>query len=311
MEDMVSRRGFLFGSAATLAVASLKALPGQALGLHRQKMPIGIQLNMVGSELRNDMAGTLVKLAAIGYREVEPALFTIQDPKKLKQAISDAGLRCPSGHLLFGMMDTDKLLDSANELGVRYAISTTLLPRIRAVRGVGEFVHQLNTLSRDDFKQIAELANEIGAKAQKRGLHYAYHNHNFEFRDLGGGETGYSVLLKETDPELVKFEADVAWMALSGHNPLTILRASPGRFPLLHFRDFSALQPPIFELSPERNKLLVELGQGKVPFKPIVQLAKRLHVEHYIVDQEPPYRDKSAFDAAKLDFDYLSGLVAS
>lgn len=309
MLNRYSRRNFLL-DAATAAASAALALPqafAQISSHHR--VPIGIQLNMVGAELRADMDGTLAALAAIGYRAVEPALFTIRDPQRLKLAINNANLQCPSAHLLFGMVDTEKLLDDACALGVHYAISTTLLPHIRSVSAVGEFIHQLNTLSRDDFKQIAELANSIGEKARQRGLQYAYHNHNFEFRDLGNGETGYAILLQNTDPQLVKFEADVAWMALSGVDPLSILGAHPECFPLLHFRDFSTLQPPNFELSPERNQLLVELGQGKVAFKPIVEFAQLHGVEHYIVDQEPPYRNKTALEAAKIDFDYLSALL--
>jgi hypothetical protein len=54
-------------------------------------------------------------------------------------------------------------------------------------------------MSTDDFRRTAAKANEIGEKAKAVGLKYAYHNHNFEFRDLGGGKTGYEILLQETD----------------------------------------------------------------------------------------------------------------
>jgi hypothetical protein len=42
----------------------------------------------------------------------------------------------------------------------------------------------LNNLSADQFKKVAAAANRIGAQAKAAGLQFAYHNHNFEFRDL-------------------------------------------------------------------------------------------------------------------------------
>jgi len=172
-------------------------------------------------------------------------------------------------------------------------------------------IQLMNQLNRDDFKRMAQLANEIGEKAHKRGLQYAYHNHNVEFRDCGNGETGYTILLKETDPTLVKFEIDLGWAVTGGANPLKLLRTYPDRFRLLHFKDFAVVQPPVTILGTDRQQQIVELGHGLVPFKPIVEEARKQHVQHFIVDQDPPFHGKTSFDAAKIDFDYVQSLLAS
>ncbi|MDR3738481.1 MAG: sugar phosphate isomerase/epimerase [Terracidiphilus sp.] len=272
----------------------------------------GIQLYMVGRELAADAPGTLAKLAAIGYREIEPGgTYAGHSAAEFRKMVEDTGMHCPAGHFPFGMGDTDKLLDDASALGVTYAISSLLPPHPPAGGNWDGFVSMVNGLTRDDFKRMAQMANEIGEKAQKHGIQYAYHNHNIEFRDCGNGETGYSIILKETDAKLVRFEADLGWMATGGADAMALLTATPERFPLLHFKDFDVLKPPVTTLGTERqSQHIVELGQGIVPFKALVAKAKTLHVEHYIVDQDPPFHGKTAFDAAKIDFDYLAGLLA-
>ena len=79
---------------------------------------------------------------------------------------------------------------------------------------------------------MAALANRIGEQAKQAGLQYAYHNHNIEFRDYGG-RTGYDILMKETDPERVKFEADCGWMVTAGQNPVEFFHRQPGRYRMI------------------------------------------------------------------------------
>ena len=83
------------------------------------------------------------------------------------------------------------------------------------------------------------------------------------------------------------------------------------RFPLLHFKDFAFLNPPVIEFGTDRQKQIVDLGQGLVPFKQYVAEAKKIGGERYIVDYDPPFKNQTALEAAKFDVDYLSGLLSS
>ena len=53
-----------------------------------------------------------------------------------------------------------------------------------------------------DFKAMAEFCNQLGQKAKQAGLQFAYHNHNFEFKDLGHGKPGYDFCLRTPIPIL-------------------------------------------------------------------------------------------------------------
>src|SRR5690349_20228061 len=66
--------------------------------------PIGLQLYTLGDLMINDPKGTLQKLAAIGYKEVESAgpqkgNFYGLKPKEFAAMVKDAGLHWRSAHV--------------------------------------------------------------------------------------------------------------------------------------------------------------------------------------------------------------------
>jgi sugar phosphate isomerase/epimerase len=308
MTSKLSRRRFLARTGAAAAAATLAASAPSRLWAGTA-LKAGMQLFMVNAELRTDPAGTLAKIAAIGFKEVEPAGFANLTAAQFRKLIDGAGLVCPSAHLAFGVDETARLLDDALALGAHYTISSMLPPRPPSGQGFSGMLQMMNHLTLDDFKRMAQLANQIGEQAHRAGLQYAYHNHNIEFRDYGG-ETGYSVLLRETDPGLVNFEADCGWMAAGGADPLALMHAHPDRIRLLHFKDFTNLTPPVTDLGPHPDRQITELGSGRIDWKPIVDYGRSIGIEHYIVDQDPPFHGKTAFDAARIDYRFLKPLLA-
>jgi sugar phosphate isomerase/epimerase len=300
----ITRRRFLPLSlcgvvAATFARRTLSATPS---------LPVGIQLYTVGADMEKDPAGTLKKLATIGYNEVETAGFGKLSAEQFRGLVDDAGLRVPSAHLLFGMADTGKLLDDAKTLGAHYAVSSILAPRTPE-GGVQGVLRLLNEMSVDDFKLAAAKANEIGQRAKAAGLQYAYHNHNFEFRDLGGGQRGYDILLRETDPALVKFEADCGWMRVAGADPIAYLTKDPGRFVMLHIKDFKDVVKPVTTLMAPDAPKPTELGRGSIDIKSVVRAGRKAGIRHMFVEQEPPFVEMTAMQAAAVDYDALHSVL--
>lgn len=312
----VSRRGFI-GYVGT--ASAVYAVGGGLLPFARpssKKQPAGIQLYMIKDALEKDPAGTLKKVAAIGYEEVETAGLANLSASEFRKLIVEAGLQCPSAHLYFGFQDTAKLLDDAKGLGVQYVVSSVLLSNPPPISGSGisdsdfsAVLKALNGMTLDDFKKVAALANHIGGEAKKVGLQYAYHNHNFEFRDQGAGKTGYSILLDETDPELVKFEADCGWMVAAGQDPVKYLEKYPGRYRMIHVKDFLPGSKPTTTLGDPNGPKSTELGQGGIHYEPVFAAAKHAGIEHYFVEQEPPFTDMTPLEAAKVDCNYLKQLL--
>lgn len=277
----VTRRTFLKAGAAVAAAWGLnhRNLMADPLGL-----PVGLQLYSVRKLLPNDYEGTLKKLAAIGYREVEAAGFFGHSAGDVKAAMANAGLRCVSAHYPMPELhkDVDGTLKYATELGLSYVICAT--PSVADPSklasypgGAGKYI-----LTADDWKWNADQFNQIGKKFKAEGIQFGYHNHTTEFHDLGGGLNGLDVLLKDTDPAYVTLEMDCGWVMAAGRNPVTYLTRYPGRISMLHVKDMKPAVPG--KLPGERVSTV--LGKGTFDYKPIFAAAKKASIKHYFVEQE-------------------------
>jgi sugar phosphate isomerase/epimerase len=300
-----SRRTFIT-QVATTAVASSFGTKAWAAS----PSPIGLELYTVGKPLADDPAGTLKKVAAIGYQEVEVSGFGKLTPAELRKLIDAAGLKCPAAHLQFGFKETAAVLEEAKALNVPYAASSILLPAsdTPAAGGMGGVLSRLNTLTADDFKRIAERANKIGEESKRAGVQFAYHNHTHEFRDLGGGQTGYAILLAETDPALVQFEADCGWMTTAGVDPILYFKKYPARYRVIHVKDFPAGTKATTTMGGPGMPHPTELGHGHIDYKPILAAARRAGVQHFFVEQDPPMAGKTPLEAAEIDYAYLKSI---
>jgi sugar phosphate isomerase/epimerase len=305
----ISRRMFLKHSVSTAAsVALLTALSEHAMAESLAKSA-GIQLYTVGKELMQDMAGTLAKLAAIGYRSVESAGMAGKTAAEFRKALDAAGLKCPSSHLFLRPGQTVlQYFDDAKTLGSEYVVSSVVIKPNSSIRSVDDYIKLIASMTQDDFKRMAAELNAMATQAKSVGLKFAYHNHNMEFRKWSDGSTTYDTLMAETDPSLVKIELDCGWADLGGYPPLELFKKYPGRFRMLHIKDFVAVPHPVVTLDPRTNPEWTELGKGHIDYRGILAAAPAAGVEQIFVEQEPPFVKFTALEAAKVDLDYLQSI---
>lgn len=307
----LARREFLASGSAMGAGLALHSMAPSLLKAESMARPLGIQLYTVSAALSADPHGTLEAIAKIGYQEAETAGFAKLSAAEFRKALEVAGLACPSAHLSFSVADPEPLFADAHAVGAHYVVSSVLIataptPTAQSSKeDIQTFVRFLSGVTLDDFKRTAELANRIGAKAKQAGLQYAYHNHNFEFKDQGGGKTGYDLLLAETDPNLVKFELDCGWMVASGHNPVDYFAKYPNRYRMIHVKDFQKGTSPTTTLFGPGAPKGTELGRGFIDYGPIFAAATKAGVEHFFSEQEPPIEGMTALEAAKVNYDYM------
>jgi sugar phosphate isomerase/epimerase len=288
---LISRRQFVLSGAAVVGTRLAWAQTAQLLPAG---LPIGLQLYSVGDDLQRDVPGTLRQVRAIGYKRVETAGFAGLTARAFRAQLDQARLVCPSTHLPVGNDELEPLFEDAHTVGAEYVVSSAL------------FSSKSQTL--DDYLGMADRLNDLGRKAKDAGLQYAYHNHNFEFRKLDGDRIGYDVLLKRTDPELVAFELDCGWMVAAGYSPVEYFRQYPGRYRMLHVKDFVATKGPSTSLAKDERPQGTELGRGHIDYKPILLAAAEAGIHDYYVEQEPPFLDMSALAAVKVDYQYLRAL---
>ncbi|HEX8921253.1 MAG TPA: hypothetical protein VF766_07225, partial [Pyrinomonadaceae bacterium] len=130
---------------------------------------IGMQLYMVRRELEKDFEGTLARVAALGYGEVEFAGYFNHPPKEIKAALDRYRLASPAGHVQLADLhgNLQEMIEAAHVIGHKYLLVAWSPPEERK--------------SLDDYKSLADLFNKAGEKMKQAGLQFAYHNHDFEF----------------------------------------------------------------------------------------------------------------------------------
>jgi len=270
---MNSRRNFI--KQAGIAAAGAMILPTFACSaLAAPTRKIGLQLYSLREQLPKDVRGTIAKVAAAGYNEVETYGYSIKDkfwgldPKTFKNLLEQHQLTMPSGHYgmdkFIGDGNPDELksyIEAANIVGSEYIVVPYLGDSLRKTE--------------EDWKKVAGRLNEAAAICKEGGLKLAYHNHNFEFVKYGA-TTGYDILLKETDPNTVQFELDLYWVVRSGNDPAKLFADHPGRFPMWHVKD----------MDKTNNTINTEVGSGSIDFKKIYEHAKLAGLSHLIVEQE-------------------------
>lgn len=291
---MPTRRTFL--QQAGLASAGLMLTNR---GLFAPQQLIGLQLYTVRNQIVKDPDGTLAKVAEIGYNSVEAmgygnGKFFGLTPAQLSAMIKKHGLKSPSGH--YGMMNF-LLKDDMNDLKDNIAAAATMGHEYIVI----PFLTDNMRTSLGDYKKLAAKFNVAATEAKKSGLKLAYHNHDFEFKDWGGGQTGFDVLLKETDPSLVFFEMDIYWVTRAGHNPIQIIKSNPGRIRMWHLKDMSQKEPASYDVG--GNQYFAEVGAGIVNFKEIFRYKKESGMKYFFVEQDQT--SEPVFDAIAKSYKYV------
>ena len=249
----------------------------------RKLTRIGMQLYMVRRELEKDFEGTLKRVAALGYDEVEFAGYFDHPPKEVRAVLDRYGLSSPAGHIPLAALggDLSESIEAAHVIGHNYVLVAWLPPEERK--------------SLDNYRRLADLCNSAGEKLKKAGVQFAYHNHDFEFTPLEG-RLPYDLLLERMDPALVKLELDLYWIVKGGADPLKYFARQPGRFHLLHVKDMDSTP----------QKYFTEVGRGVIDFKTIFAHARKAGVKHYFVEQDET--PGSPFDSLRISMDYLKRL---
>jgi len=269
--------------------------------------PIGLQLYTVREEMKKDFAGTIAKVAATGYKEVEfadilhpNAGYYGRSPKEVRELLDKNGLVAPSAHAGYDIVEKKwpEALEAAKIVGHSYIICPWIDEKQRAQDG--------------GWKRAADLFNEAGEESKKAGIQFGYHNHSFEFQpaETLGAKLPYDFLLGETDPNLVVMEMDLCWISVAGKNPIDYFDKYPGRFPLVHVKDYVNDPNSTSSYNGATGSVkfqghLADVGKGTINWKNIFEHDGKAGIKHYFVENDYP---KSAFDDIKISYNYLQDL---
>jgi len=280
-----------------MAAGSLVSRAAFAAG---SKIPLGIQMWTVKSEAEKDLEGTLRKLYALGFREIEFAGFYGKPAADIGTLLKSIGLTPVSMHAGADLIASsgEQVIADAKTLGLKYIICSS--PMSDAAKAKLEWAKKMDALDAGDWKLNAELFNKFGKVVKAAGMQFGYHNHHVEFKKFDG-KTGFDTLFASTDPALVKIELDVGWAVAASQDPVAILNKYKGRVVALHVKDIGKMDPD------PHKATTVAVGEGTIDWKKVIGTAHANGVQHYFYEQEEPYT-RPIMDSAKMSADYLSKL---
>jgi hypothetical protein len=154
------------------------------------KRTVGVQLIIFGKRPGQDLAGVLNDVAAAGYQAVETGMMASQvSGKDFKKMLSDRGMVHVGVHTGGEKADqTAPIQEWLHQTGGTDIIFSDLETR---------------QLTEDMYKRKADAYNAAGEQIRKAGLTLSYHNHAWEFGQVGGKQA-IEWLYEHTNPDLVK-----------------------------------------------------------------------------------------------------------
>lgn len=305
---MATRRKFIQQSGAFALGSLLIPQLGKSSLFKETKAypPVGLQLYTMGNLMTTDTKGTLQKLAAIGYREVESAgsqkgNFYGYKPKEFAAMVKDAGMHWRSAHVGGAPFRMDQIMKMAKNAQDSARIKSYFEKNQNTVKplnltdnyqqladdaaegGLSYLVcSSIPVSTLDEIKKAVEVFSKSGEACKKNGVQFAYHNHVTEFDNVDGVRP-FDYILNHTEKDLVKMELDLAWATKAKQDPVELFKLHPGRYPLWHVKDLDKVK-----MEP------AEVGSGVVDFKRIFANAKESGMKYFFVEQDgapEPFED--------------------
>jgi sugar phosphate isomerase/epimerase len=216
---------------------------------------VGLQLYTLRTHCDRDLAGTLRTVGGLGYEGVELFRLHGHEPAQVRAWLDEAGLVAAGRHAGLEALE-EELPQLASEL---------------ATLGTDRVALSWIEPSRDVLPRIEAAARA----ARDAGLRFGFHNHWLELEPLDGGRT-FLDLLRELPPELLWLELDLGWVWHAGADPVAELKASTGRCPLVHLKDFRDRE----------GRDDVPVGDGAVGYERVVPAALAAGAEWLIVEED-------------------------
>ena len=225
-----------------------------------------IQLYSVHRALDADLDGTLGRLAAIGFTNVEAFDF-VRRAAELKTSLDSHGLAAPTGHAILieeevatpdGLLTVppvEETFEAAATLGLEIVIDPYLAPPRWA--------------DRDSILRSAERLNTRAEQAAAYGLRVGYHNHDHELLSVIDGVTGLEVFAEQLEPS-VALEVDLYWATAAGQDPAALLARLGDRVQALHIKD-GPMSGGVSSAQLPTNQ--TPAGEGDVPLRAAIEAA--------------------------------------
>jgi sugar phosphate isomerase/epimerase len=248
-----------------------------------KNIPIAVQMYTLREESEKDFAGTLKRVAELGYDGVEFAGYGGLTAEEVKVLIDELGLRAAASHVPLEELENNlyQVIEDQKILGSRYVVCPYLQPERRSVK---------------DYKALIAFLDQAGETCQREGITLCYHNHDFELEHLSNGKTILETIFDKTNPDNVKTELDVYWLTKAGENPVEWINRYKNRTPLIHLKDMTT----------DGEQFFAELGTGGVEIEAVLHKGEENGVEWWVVEQD--LSSRTPFESIEISMNYLRSI---
>ncbi len=214
-------------------------------------MKFGAQLFSINNMCQSaeDILATFKKMKEIGYESVQLSGFPYE-AESTRAAADEVGIHIGLSHTPVPEIinDTDEvirkhLITGADTVGVGFPVGYIEDGKIR----------------HEDF--VRDISPAV-KKIQAAGLNFAYHNHHYEFIDLGGFNM-MDYLYENTN---WNFILDTGWVNYTGTDVIETIRKYKDRLKYIHLKDFRTPNE-----GPETGWGIVALYDGGIDWDPIIR----------------------------------------
>lgn len=208
-------------------------------------MDIGINSNLWPEEVhRTEMPRILTEMAQAGYAGIEIGAHRVVDlysPEDFLRMCTGEGLHVSGIHTPI-RLDDDGYLDYAKRSADYSQAVETKFMLVSGIEGTGK--------PQDEYRNTADILNQVGEICQERGLTYLYHNHWYE---IANGAEELHALCGLTDPNLVSLCLDIGWVERADASVVDVTTEFLDRIAYFHLKD-------------TKEEKFVSLGDGTVDF---------------------------------------------
>jgi sugar phosphate isomerase/epimerase len=243
-------------------------------------IPVAVQMYSLREESQKDFAGTLKKVAELGFDGVEFAGFGGLTAEEVKVLLDEYGLQAAACHVPLEELENNlaKVIEEQKIIGSKYVVCPYLMP---------------NRRSEEDYLSLITLLDEIGKTCRQEGITLCYHNHDFELERLKDGRVALEAIFNDTNPENVKTELDIYWLTKAGEKPVEWISRYNNRSPLVHLKD----------MTNDEEQFFAELGTGGVDLEAVLNIGEETGVNWWVVEQDMSRR--TPFESIEMSINYL------
>lgn len=237
--------------------------------------PVGIQLFTI-SHLDESVPEQLRRVAEAGFDAAEPFTLGDDDPSEIGDAFEETSLENAGAHV--GLEELEEEFEATVDAWTTVGVETFVIP------SVDEKYFQ----SAEGVREIAGRINAIADRLEDHDLKLSYHNHEFEFVDLGN-QTAYECFVEHTNDNVL-LQIDTGLVAAGGQDPVVLIAQIGERVDSLHVRDMRVGVPEdeAAYLADGVGYGFVDIGEGDLNLPAIAAVSQSVANVRWLIYEHQP-----------------------